>query len=110
VLDTQKFATEPLEAIQRDLVPIFARYQGQLSVLNAQLQAELDLFRERLESLRQAVEELQETFSPNLPSRPEPEVDEPDETDWLFDAARDYMTQLRYYQARKATATEEAAD
>jgi hypothetical protein len=42
-----------------------------------------------------------ETFDPDLPERPKAEVAEPDETDWLFDSGRDYLTQLEYYRAHR---------
>jgi hypothetical protein len=73
-----------------------------LEALNAELQAELAPFRERIELARQAVEELQESFHPALPARPDPDVSELDEDDWLLDTQRSYVAQLAYYKARKA--------
>lgn len=36
-----------------------------------------------------------------LPDRPTAKVQLPDEADWLFDASRDYLTQLTYYKDRR---------
>ncbi len=46
--------------------------------------------------MEQALDELEVT----LPDRPTAEVDPPDESVWLFDARRDYMTQLTFYKDR----------
>jgi hypothetical protein len=99
-----------LDDLRSDIDAIVSRYQGRLAAMDAELQAELAPFQERLDVLRHAVGELQESFPPDLPDRPEPEGEEPYEGHWLFNAARDYLTQLSDYQARKATATEDAAD
>jgi hypothetical protein len=89
---------------------VFSRYESRLAAMDAELQAELDPFRSRIETLRQAVENLKETFALALPDRPDPEVEEPDESGWLFDTERDYLTQLGYYQARKTVITDESHD
>jgi hypothetical protein len=82
---------------------IVARYHARLETLNAELQAELEPFREPIETLRQAVREMAAGFDPELPDRPSPEIAEVDESDWLFDSRRDYLEQMDVYKARKSS-------
>jgi hypothetical protein len=70
--------------------------------LNEELQAELEPFREPIEMLRLAITEMAGEFNPVLADRPMPEIAEVDESDWLFDAGRDYMEQMDVYKARKS--------
>jgi hypothetical protein len=91
-----------LDGLAQEIQTVAVRYQGRLAALNAELQAELAPFRERIELARHAVEELQETFRPALPARPDPDIDEPVEDGWLLDTRRSYVAQLAYYNARKA--------
>ena len=42
-----------------------------------------------------------------LPERPEPETDPPDEEAWLFDAGRDYLEQLAAYKGRRGEDVQE---
>ena len=56
-----------------------------------------------------AVENLREEFDPELPERPDPEIDEVNEDHWLFDSQRDYLTQLKHDKDRKAVSTDDAA-
>jgi hypothetical protein len=60
-------------------------------------------------TLWHAIENRRESFDPELPDRPAPETDEVDESDWLFDSQRDYLTQLKHYKDRKAMSTDDAA-
>jgi hypothetical protein len=63
-----------------------------------------------MESLRQAVQDEVDAFDPELPERPEAEVEPVNEDDWLFDGQRDYLTQLAIYKARKNGPEQTAAD
>jgi hypothetical protein len=90
-----------LSGLTQEIQAIGARYQGRLEALNAELQAELAPFYERIELARH-VEELQAMFRPALPARPDPDIDEPVEDGWLLDTQRGYLTQMAYYNARKA--------
>jgi hypothetical protein len=102
---------EELASIEASIEEIVVRYQERLQALDTELQANLAPFRERLEILRQAITEMTAAFAPELPDRPTPDIDPPDESDWLFDASRDYLTQLDMYKARKVRAEEgNAAD
>jgi hypothetical protein len=76
---------ETLSSVRQEIEAVLARYQARLEALDAELQAELAPFQERIATLRQAVEKLQESFHPELPDRPEPETEEPDEDGWLLD-------------------------
>jgi hypothetical protein len=40
-------------------------------------------------------------FDPELPDRPLPDVDLPDESGWLYDSGRDYFDQLAHYKSHK---------
>jgi hypothetical protein len=57
--------------------------------------------RESLDEVRQAIHDERIGFDVDLPERPEPDVDPPDESDWLYDASRSYLEQLPYYRAHK---------
>jgi len=57
---------------------------------------------EVLDALRQAVQEKAADFEPDLPDRPEPRTEiNGAESEWLFDAERDYLDQLEHYKAHK---------
>jgi hypothetical protein len=90
-----------LSGMQQQAQEIVAKYQGELTRLNDSMQAELEPVRERLEVVWQAVQDKAETFTVDLPERPEPEVDLPDEEEWLLDTDRDYLEQLDIYKAHK---------
>jgi len=85
-----------------DIQAIVARYQERLEALDAELQAELEPFREPIETLRLTITEMAAEFDPALPDRPEPDLAEVDESDWLFDSHRDYLEQMAMYKARKS--------
>jgi hypothetical protein len=87
-----------LAELEQEVRDVTAEFTGRLAELNAELQERLAPYRERLESLRQAVEAEAESFEVDLPERPEPETDEADEEEWLFDAGRTYMEQLQHYR------------
>ena len=65
------------------------------------MQVELAPLKEQLEPLREKLAQLSKQFNPELPVRPAPHIDVPDEKDWLFDSRRDYLDQLAFYKARK---------
>jgi hypothetical protein len=65
------------------------------------LQKDLSAVGKKLKDLGDEVDNAAEAFDPELPDRPEPEVKPPDESGWLFDVDRDYLTQLGYYHAHR---------
>ena len=73
-----------------------------MTALDKELQAEPAPLKARLKPQIDALTEAREYFEYPETERPETQVDAPDESAWLFDSARDYLTQLDYYQARKA--------
>jgi hypothetical protein len=95
-------AQAELTTIEAEIDDIVARYQARLEAMNVELQAELEPFRESVENLRLAITEMAAEFAPRLPNRPLPDVAEVDESDWLFDARRDYLEQMAMYKARKS--------
>lgn len=92
---------EDIDDITEEVQVIVARYQERLAQMDTELQAELVPWRERVERLRRAVEVEMGLFRPALPLRPEADIEPIDEETWLFDAHRDYLTQLTIYKARK---------
>ena len=48
-----------------------------------------------------AVQEAADVLDVDLPPRPDPEIDLPDESSWLYDSGRDYLGQLSVYKRRK---------
>lgn len=91
-----------LAALEAEALAIVDQYRGRLAALAAELASELEPVRGRLDVVWQAVQAKIDDFDPDLPERPEPETDDADESDWLFDAGRDYVDQLEVYQAHKA--------
>jgi transcriptional regulator with XRE-family HTH domain len=89
-------------AIVTDAYKILGQYTDRLIALRRELETELEPIRERMDEVREELDAAAEDFALELPARPEPEVDPPDESDWLFDAGRDYLQQLAVYKARKA--------
>lgn len=83
-----------------EIAAIARGYEDRLAALNADLQSELEPYRERIEPLRQAIQIALGAAEPDLPELPEPET--PSEPDgWLFDSGRDYFDQLSAYKARQ---------
>ncbi len=100
--------TEAIQDIQNELTgiseeaaAIAGKYRDRLKAVNDELQAELAPLKKRLAPLRAALAEKWEEFNPDLPERPVPEIDEIDESEWLFDSSREYMAQLAFYKQRK---------
>lgn len=67
-------------------------------MLSDEMSAEMAPFNERLETVWRDVEEKSERLDDYLIPRPEAEIDEPDESEWLFDNAREYLEQLGFYK------------
>jgi transcriptional regulator with XRE-family HTH domain len=97
-IETQTFALDELADEAR---AVLQRYEERLATLDAELQTELVPLAERLAKVEDEIDSIAEAFDPDLPKRPEPEVEEPDESAWLFDSDRDYLTQLEYYRAHR---------
>jgi hypothetical protein len=98
---------QQLEALEERAREIVGPYQAELEQLAQRLDADLGPLNGELEAIRQAVLERAEDFDVDLPDRPEAEIDEVDESDWLFDSRRDYMGQLAAYKARQGNLEEQ---
>jgi hypothetical protein len=93
-----------IENAVRDVVK---NYQTRLKELDDEMQADLEPYRERMESLRQAVQDELDVIDPDLPDLPEPETPEEDD-EWMFDSSRDYLDQLATYKRRGVSECQEA--
>jgi hypothetical protein len=98
-------ATRPirdqLDRLRRQATEIVAAYRPELEALNARLAADLQPVRDELERVRHATEAAVDETVADLPDRPEAETEGADESEWLYDSARDYMEQLACYRAAK---------
>jgi hypothetical protein len=94
-----------LAELEAEALAIVDQYRARLAALAAELASDLAPVRERLDVVQQAIQDKIGDFEPDLPDRPEPETEDADESDWLFDAGREYLDQLEVYQARKGGAS-----
>lgn len=93
---------EQVDAIKTEADEIYSRYRERLAALASELNQEIDPLQERLDAVRQDIQQAIDDFDPDLPDRPEPDIEpEADADEWLFDSTRDYMDQLAVYAARK---------
>lgn len=91
-----------LTALEAEAREVVRRYRARLEDLSTALEVDLSPIAERLEVVRQAIQDKIDDFDADfLPDRPDPDIDEPDESDWLFDAERDYFDQLEVYHAHQ---------
>jgi len=91
-----------LADIRRQAREIAAGYTERLAGLREALEQDMAPREEALDALRQAVQEKAADFEPDLPDRPEPRTEiNGAESEWLFDAERDYLDQLEHYKAHK---------
>jgi hypothetical protein len=93
-----------LAEIHRKVQGVVKRYTKEANALNKRMLAELSSLKipAALRELRNEIIETAVDFDPELPERPEPEIDELDESKWLLDTGRDYHQQLTFYKANQA--------
>ena len=85
-------------------------FRTRLKALHDEFEQVIAPARERMRELQDELEELEQDFDPDLPERPEPELDLEDE-DPLFDSQRHWLLQLeRYKRDRELTRDEEEDD
>lgn len=91
-----------LENIRERAESILESFKAELESLADRLTKAYrdDGIEEDLAELRSDMEQALDDLEVTLPDRPTAEVDPPDESAWLFDARRDYMTQLTFYKDR----------
>jgi hypothetical protein len=94
-------AEAELDDLESEIQEIVGRYEERLQALDTELQEDLAPTRQRMEQVWLAIRDRLAGFTLDLPDRPEPEVEPPDESDYLFDSERSYLEQLAYYRARK---------
>lgn len=90
-----------LDEIQREASEIADRYQGELSRLSEQMASEIEPLQERLDLLRQAIENESTALTVQLPLRPQPEPFTDTPGDWLYRSDRDYLAQVAVFKARR---------
>jgi hypothetical protein len=90
-----------LAALHKRVKSATKKYEKEAANLNKRLARDLRRFQKPLAQLQVEVSKRSSSFSPSLPSRPAQEPGEQDEGDWLFDSARPYLEQLRFYKAQR---------
>jgi hypothetical protein len=98
---------QQLAVLERNAAAVLEPYEQRLRALAKQLAHDLKPIDKRLNTIRRAIRTRIGRFDPELPERPEPDVDPPDEDDWLFDASREYEEQLEFYKAHRTDEREE---
>ncbi|HRY16502.1 MAG TPA: hypothetical protein P5330_11605 [Candidatus Competibacteraceae bacterium] len=99
--DEETFA-DRLDDLRERAEAVLESFKAELAMLSERL---AEAYREAgieegLVELRSDIKAALDDLEVTLPDRPTAEVDLPDESAWLFDARRDYMTQLAYYKDR----------
>jgi hypothetical protein len=84
------------EEVNRWLAPARQR----LDALAEEMKAEVAALASQREALRDATAQCVGNMEPDLPELPEAEIEEPDESNWLFDSQRDYLEQMKHYPAK----------
>src|SRR5262249_4607181 len=77
-------ARSELESIKEEAEEIYAPFREELEEIAARLDAQLTPLDARLAAAWQDAAQRARSFDPTLPERPESELEEPDEDDWLF--------------------------
>lgn len=95
---------DELKAVQDGVAEILNDYRERLEALSKELDAELQPFKARMKTVRQAIQGAIDTVPEafELPEHPIPEIEPPDESGWLFDSSRNYLDQIAVYKARRA--------
>jgi hypothetical protein len=91
-----------LRDIRAEADAILGQYEERLAALNNELQVQIAPLKERLQEIQDNIDIEIERFNPDLPERPVPVIEPPEETHWLFDSRRTYLAQMDVYRARKS--------
>jgi hypothetical protein len=92
---------EKLRQAEEEARAIVARYDQDLRSLNYFLAKDLALVQAQLDEAGKLLSGCVEQLDVSLPDRPEAEVGEVDDSDWLYDSERDFTDQLDAYEAFK---------
>jgi hypothetical protein len=90
---------EELEQVAADAGRVYDAFRPRFETLLAELERRLVPHDARLADIWERVEKAWDGFEPELPERPTPAVDEPDESSWLFDSRRHWWAQLQKFKA-----------
>jgi hypothetical protein len=90
-----------LEERKTEVGAVVERYGGRLEDLSMFMDSELEPYRQRLCSLRRAIQEDVDELEVDLPALP---ISEPhqEHDGWLFDSTRSYFEQLDFHKDRAA--------
>lgn len=95
------------DRVAAELARIVASYQAEVDEIAGRMRADLEPIETTLRNLRHAIGSAVRTFEPEIDARPEPEIDLPDEDDWLYVSSRDYFDQLAHYRRHKDSRAQE---
>jgi hypothetical protein len=93
--------TPEIAAIRAEAEGVAKRFQPRARKLMREFDKEMEPLRQRLDLASQAFEEKLQNFSIVLPERPEADVADGDENDWVFDSSRSYLDQIECYRRHK---------
>jgi hypothetical protein len=89
---------ETLNTLRTDVAMVLEEFEAEYEDLRERQAQALAPFRDRLRNLAEATTSAVETFNPDLPACPDPDLTLPEEADWLFDSGRTYLEQMAYYK------------
>lgn len=84
-----------------ELADIVASYQAEVDTLAERMRADLAPIEDTLRNLRHAIGSAVRTFGPKICARPKPQIDVPEEDDWLYVSSRTYFDQIEHYRRHK---------
>jgi hypothetical protein len=93
---------ETLARVEEAVNEVAAEFRPQVEKLQADLAAAMAPVEALLKIAWHPMQKIVDDFSPDLPERPTPDIDEPDEGDWLFDSEREWHEQLAAYRDHKS--------
>jgi hypothetical protein len=96
---------ERLNRLQEEARGIAQRYDPVLRSLNDCLARDLAPVQAQLDDVKKSLGDCVEQLDVTLPERPAAETGEVDESEWLFDSKRDFMSQLDAYEEFKGKMT-----
>ena len=110
--EDEKTFEDRLDDLRERAEAILDSFKAELALLSERL---AEAYREAgieedLAELRSDIQEALDELEVTLPDRPTAQPDPPDESGWLFDARRDYLTQLTFYKDRCNSTGEGDAD
>jgi hypothetical protein len=101
--DARRQLAAALAPFHTELADLESRIHAATQPLADALTADLAPLEAELEDIRQAIHTATDTLVIDLPDRPTPAVQLPDESNVLYDSNRDYLTQTRHYLRHKWT-------